>query len=98
MLEACTIPLLNELLLLAPPAKPGVLFMAALQRWDRRNKNAGFSTDSDNGVSSVKMMPTEIGSGFHEPQYPVRTPSCRLNLRLIHRTVSKVMTPIDKKS
>jgi hypothetical protein len=28
----------------------------------------------------------------------VRTPSCRLNLRLIHRTVSKVMTPIDKKS
>jgi hypothetical protein len=33
------------------------------------------------------------GSGFHEPQYP-----CRPNLRLIHRTVSKVMTPIDKKS
>jgi hypothetical protein len=44
------------------------------------------------------MTPTEIGSGFHEPQYPVRTSSCRLNLRLIHRTVSKVMTPIDKKS
>jgi hypothetical protein len=57
MLEACTIPLLNELLLLAPPAKPGLLFMAALQRWDRRNKNAGFSADSDNGVSSVNLHP-----------------------------------------
>jgi hypothetical protein len=44
------------------------------------------------------MTPTEIGSGFHEPQYPVRTSSCRPNLRIIHRTVSKVMTPIDKKS
>jgi hypothetical protein len=50
------------------------------------------------GGSFRPMTPTEIGSGVHEPQYPVRTSSCRPNLRLIHRTVSKVMTPIDKKS
>ena len=47
---------------------------------------------------SRAVTPTEIGSSFHEPQYPVRTSSCRPNFRLIHRTVSKVMTPIDKKS
>jgi hypothetical protein len=50
------------------------------------------------GCGAPEIPPTEIGSGFHEPQYPVRTSSCRLNLRRIHRTVSKVMTPIDKKS